>query len=173
MVASNSPKRAMLFLVFVVWFVLASAGLFYVGNQHYGHFDPSGNWPAIAPKTFSSSALGILAAPGKQVVHVQQTQCSCNRLTKQHISQFTDEYLVPSSAQFKRQLSQVAAAGLPLPAAPAVLIFEDGRLIYAGPYATGPSCSLADSLIAPILRNEIKLPGVWLNGEVKACRCLA
>tara|TARA_R110002126_G_scaffold15185_7_gene62497 strand:+ start:1544 stop:2065 length:522 start_codon:yes stop_codon:yes gene_type:complete len=158
--------------LFVIWVVLASAGLFYFGNQHYGTFAPDNHWQNNAPSVFLIEALGIAAAAGKQVVHVQSAKCARNRLVEAHLRQFDEDYKLSADAQFTLQLSQVAAAEFVLPAAPAILIFEDGRLIYAGPYATGPLCSPSDSLIAPILRNEVQLPGRWLNAEAKACRCL-
>tara|TARA_B100001059_G_scaffold235832_1_gene283088 strand:- start:66945 stop:67451 length:507 start_codon:yes stop_codon:yes gene_type:complete len=158
--------------VFVAWVLLASAGLFYFGNQNYGPFAADARWPQQTPAEFNLIALNITGNTGIQVVHVQQPQCSCNSKAKQHIALFDSDYQVPLSAQHQRSLTEVAAAGFNLPASPAVLIFDNGTLIYAGPYATGPLCSVADSLIAPILLKQVTLPGLWLNGEAKACRCL-
>ncbi|HAW91989.1 MULTISPECIES: DUF6436 domain-containing protein [unclassified Arsukibacterium] len=162
----------LLLVVFVVWVVLASAGLFYFGNQNYGQFDDSGSWQVSAPKALAIETLGIAPEAGKQVVHVGQPECVCNRLASQHIASFTEAYQLPANKQFYRQLQQVSGAGLMLPATPAVLIFDNGQLIYAGPYATGPMCSVSTSLIAPILKGDVNLAGLWLNGEAKACRCV-
>ncbi|WP_372625878.1 DUF6436 domain-containing protein [Arsukibacterium sp.] len=156
----------------MVWVLLASIGLFYFGNQNYGLFAADTDWQQQAPAEFNLSALNINSNSGFQVVHVQQPQCSCNNKAKQHIALFDRDYQVPVTAQYQRSLIDVAAAGLYLPASPAVLIFDNGRLIYAGPYATGPLCSVTDSLIAPILLKQVTLPGLWLNGEAKACRCV-
>lgn len=159
--------------LFVVWVVVASAGLFYFGNQHYGLFAGDTDWQNSAAADFNLSALNVEVSPGIQVVHVQQRNCICNSRAEDHIALFASDYQVPGSAQHMRALADVAAAGLVLPASPAVLIFDDGQLVYAGPYATGPLCSVSDSLIAPILLKKVQLPGLWLNGEAKACRCLA
>ena len=173
MVASNTQKRALLLLVvFVLWVVLASAGLFYYGNRDYGQFDDSGSWQVSAPKALAIETLGIVPGAGKQIVHVGQPECVCNRLASQHIASFTDAYQLSAAKQFYRELKQVSSAGLMLPATPAVLIFDNGQLIYAGPYSTGPMCSVSDSLIAPILKGDVNLAGLWLNGEAKACRCV-
>lgn len=158
--------------LFVVWVVLASAGLFYFGNQHYGQFGGDSDWQQSVVTEFNLTELNVDVSPGIQVVHVQQPNCICNSRVEEHIALFAGDYQVPEPAQYRRQLADIAAAGFVLPASPAVLIFNNGHLIYAGPYATGPLCSVADSLIAPILRQEIRLPGLWLNGEAKACRCL-
>lgn len=163
----------LLLLLFTLWLVLVSIALFYFGNKDYGQFDNNQNWQASAPSTLAIKTLGIMPTTGKQVVHVQQAHCSCNSRTKQHIALFTTDYQLPAEKQFRRKLDQVNAAGLLLPATPAVLIFNNGKLLYAGPYATGPMCSVTNSLIAPILTGEVNLTGLWLNGEAKACRCLA
>lgn len=158
--------------LFVVWVVLASAGLFYFGNQHYGQFAGDIDWQNSVTTEFNLSALKVEVTPGIQVVHVQQPNCICNSRAENHMALFAGDYQVPGTSQHRRQLADVVAAGFVLPASPAVLIFENGRLIYAGPYATGPMCSVSDSLIAPILKGDVNLAGLWLNGEAKACRCV-
>ncbi|WP_213994711.1 DUF6436 domain-containing protein [Arsukibacterium sp.] len=169
----TNQQRVMLLLpLFVVWVVVASAGLFYFGNQHYGQFAGDTDWQNSITAEFSLSALNVNENPGIQVVHVLQPDCICNSRAKEHMAVFADDYQVPVSAQHQRSLADVVATGFVLPASPAVLIFDDGQLIYAGPYATGPLCSGSDSLIAPILLKEVQLPGVWLNGEASACRCV-
>jgi hypothetical protein len=169
----SRQRMLWLLLIFTLWLVLVSVALFYFGNQDYGQFDANQNWQASAPSTLAIEALGIVPSAGKQVVHVQQPHCSCNSRAIQNRAIFTDEYQLPAMRQFQRELGQVNAAGLMLPATPAVLIFNNGKLLYAGPYATGPMCSVSNSLIAPILTGEVTLTGLWLNGEAKACRCLS
>ncbi|MDX1676761.1 DUF6436 domain-containing protein [Arsukibacterium sp.] len=166
------PKIITALVLLVSWLIFASAGLFYFGNQHYGPFDPDKQWQNPLAAVFSIEALGIAATAGKQVVHVRLAQCACNNHVNAHISRLNNDSQLAATAQFTRQVSEITVAGLALPAAPAVLIFENGQMIYAGPYASGPLCSPSDSLIAPILRNEVQLAGVWLNGEAQACRCL-
>ncbi|MCC5451233.1 DUF6436 domain-containing protein [Rheinheimera sp. UJ51] len=159
-------------LLFISWIAIASIGLYLFGQQYYGLFDQTGVWQRQTSAAFAIERLGIAPANDKQVVHVTQTGCVCNRLAAEHRDLFTHSYQITANRQFQFSAEQLQAAGFSLPAAPAVLIFEQGQLIYAGPYATGPLCSVDDSLIAPILRNTLQLPGLWLNGEVKACRCL-
>lgn len=168
----NTAKVAVSLVLFIVWVALSSVGLFYYGNQHYGNFDANTNWQTSVAGPLNTAALGITAQAGIQVVHVQQGGCICNTVANQHIALFSREYAVPQPRQYHRQAVDIAATGFSVPATPAVLIFNDGALIYAGPYATGPLCSAADSVIAPLLLKQIQLPGVWLNGEAKACRCV-
>ena len=170
---TNLKRVVLLLPLFIVWVVAASAGLFYFGNQHYGQFAGDTDWHHSAAAEFHLSALNVDVSPGIQVVHVRQPTCVCNSRAEDHIALFASDYQVPVIAQHQRKLADIAAAGFMLPASPAVLIFDNGLLIYAGPYATGPLCSVSDSLIAPILLKDVQLPGLWLNGEVKACRCLS
>ncbi|MCB5226823.1 DUF6436 domain-containing protein [Alishewanella sp. 16-MA] len=159
-------------LIFISWVVVASSSLYFFGQHYYGLFDQAGLWHSPASSEFAIERLGIASVSAKQVVHVTEVGCVCNRLAAEHRDLFTGTYQIPAERQFQLSAEHLQAAGFTLPAAPAVLIFEHGQLIYAGPYATGPLCSVDDSLIAPILRNTLQLPGLWLNGEVKACRCL-
>ncbi|KKO46040.1 hypothetical protein WG68_06670 [Arsukibacterium ikkense] len=165
-------KTILLGVVFGIWLMLSSIGLYYFGNQHYGQFAGETNWQLPPAAAFNLSALGILPKTGIQVIHAQQDNCICNNRAKQHIALFTTDYGVPAQAQLHVKPAQLMQAGFALPASPAVLIFDSGQLIYAGPYATGPLCSVADSIMAPVLLQKVQLPGLWLNGEAKACRCL-
>ncbi len=169
-----TPRRKvwLAVVVFLSWLILSSVALFYFGNQHYGQFDPKlqNNW--LNSRSFQLHQLGLAVMPGIQVVHVQQANCICNSRAKLHITQFEEKYLLAAQAQTQLTYDQVLQAGLTLPATPAVLVFQHGELIYAGPYATGPLCSVSASIIAPIITKAVTLPGLWLNGEAKACRCL-
>lgn len=160
--------------IFVAWIVLTSIALFNAGNQFYGEFASNSNWSlrAMSSVQLEISALGIDDNAGIQVVHVLQDGCICNDKTLLHKAEFSNLYQLSPSAQFERSVKDVAAAGLDLPATPAILIFNANKLLYAGPYSTGPMCSISDSLIAPILLQQVSLPGTWLNGEAKACRCV-
>ena len=155
-------------LLFSVWVVVVSAALFYLGQRHYGVFAPDSKWQS---NTFNVSALGLSATSGFQLLHVFADGCVCNARARAHIRQL-DILQVPKGVQqhFFRP-AEISAAGFTLPATPAVLIFLQGKLLYAGPYASGPLCALDDSLIAPILKDKVILPGLWLNAETSACRC--
>lgn len=165
-------KVALALAIFVLWLGLTSLALFKFGNENYGVFAFDTNWQNPALAKFNLTSLGIAESAGIQVVHVKQDNCICNNRAQLHQDQFSQQYNIDETAQFSRSIQQVADVGFNLPAAPAVLIFDSGVLLYAGPYATGPMCSISDSLIAPILLQQIKLPGPWLNAEAKSCRCL-
>ncbi|MBU1312342.1 MAG: hypothetical protein KKE30_22675 [Gammaproteobacteria bacterium] len=163
------PGRLQLaLLLFSLWIIVVSAVLFYLGQRHYGVFAPDQVWHN---SDIDVSAFGLTASAGFQVLHVFADGCVCNLRAKAHIRQL-DKQLQPEQAeQYFFSPDQIVSAGFTLPATPAVLIFSHGKLLYAGPYASGPLCAVDDSLIAPILQQQVILPGLWLNAETSACRC--
>ncbi|MDP5141522.1 DUF6436 domain-containing protein [Rheinheimera baltica] len=159
-------------LIFFLWLISISAGLFFFGNQNYGIFDSAGMWYQHDASQFSITQLGIDEIAGTQVVHVRQEACPCNKLTDRHKEAFSRLYHLPDAVQFEREMLDIHRTQFRLPATPAILIFRAGKLIYAGPYSSGPMCSGSNSFIAPIIRDEMILKGAWLNGEVNTCRCV-
>lgn len=151
--------------------MLSSVALFRFGFSYYGEFDPQQQWSAAAPQV-TLAALQIQDATGWQLVHVLDSQCGCSRLAQQHVATLSQQLQLSVSQQHYRSATELAAAGFRLPAVPAVLVFEHGILRYAGPYASGPLCSSSNSFLPALLLGQSRLPGSWLNGETKACRCL-
>ncbi|MBZ9611771.1 DUF6436 domain-containing protein [Rheinheimera maricola] len=156
-------------VIFFCWIVLSSILLFYLGNRQVGTFAPNLDWGS---STLEIEALGVQPQSGFQLVHVFEKHCVCNRWAKAHITQLTEDLVLPTNSQYFINIEKLNDAGFVLPATPAVLIFSAGRLIYAGPYASGAHCAVEDSLIAPILKKKLILPGLWLNGNVNTCRCI-
>ena len=155
-------------IIFICWIVLSSLLLFYLGNRHIGLFSPNLEWGS---PTLEIQSLGVQPERGFQLVHVFAKRCLCNSRATAHITQLSHELLLTAESQSTVSPEKLAVAGFRLPATPAVLIFSDGKLIYAGPYASGATCAVQDSLIAPILKQQLILPGTWLNGNVNTCRC--
>ena len=158
--------------VFCLVWVLATAWLLYsLTFANYGEFDPEQRWlgsaQSIQLNELVPAADSKVADSGLTLVHVRSSWCSCNPLADGHTETVPDEV-----EQHWVTADTVRAAGFELPATPAALIFDNGQLIYAGPYASGAFCSVEDSLIETILTGEQALAGTYLNGLVQACRCL-
>ena len=162
---NTSVRLPLAVAIFLCWIILSSLLLFYLGNRYIGSFSDTLDW---GTPTLDIQALGVQPERGFQLVHVFAKHCVCNARVKAHLTQ---QLLLPTESQSTITAATVAAAGFRLPATPAVLIFSDGKLIYAGPYASGASCAVQDSLISPILQQKLILPGLWLNGNVNTCRC--
>lgn len=158
-------------IVFVCWLLSSSLILFRFGFSHYGVFDPTQQW-AWQSQSLNLQQVGLTPIEGWQLIHVLDGSCGCSRLARQHVSLLQQDFNLTAQQQFFLTAAQLAAAGFNLPAVPAVLLFEDGQLRYAGPYASGPLCSPGNSFLTALLAGYTALPGTWLNGETKACRCL-
>lgn len=154
--------------MFLVWVVASTCMLFYAGGRYYGVFSESDSWH---PVSLDAAAFGLSQTSGFQLIHVFEDGCACNGRAQQHIRQLASEAGFTLIEQRFVTPEQIVDSGLLVPATPAVLIFDAGKLIYAGPYASDPSCSVENSLILPILTQQVMLPGLWLNGESNACRC--
>lgn len=166
--SANSGRIRWALLIFISWIVATSLSLFYLGNRHYDVFAGDDSWHN---DNINTQLLGLPSAQGFQLVHVFDSSCACNLRAKAHIRQLEQDDTLAQVGQHFVDASRLAAIGFYLPATPAVLVFYAGQLIYAGPYASGPLCALDDSLIAPILKQELILPGPWLNSNVTTCRC--
>ncbi|MDX5407918.1 MAG: DUF6436 domain-containing protein [Chromatiaceae bacterium] len=156
-------------LLFAGWIALSSAALFYLGQRHYGEFAAAQLWHA---DPLLLSALALPVEDSVVLLHVMQEACPCNYRARVHQRALAQD---PNLSQVQHHVINaevLAQSGFQLPATPAVLVFINGKLHYAGPYASGPLCALDDSFILPILKQRVILPGLWLNGDATACRCL-
>lgn len=170
---SVNPRQrlAAALLLFFAWLIFSSVLLYRFGFAHYGTFDDKQLW-RFDSAGLRLSQLAIPEVAGWQVVHVLDKNCGCSRLAKSHASLFRELYQLPVEQQLYRSAAELTAAGFTLPAVPAVLLFDHGKLIYAGPYASGPLCSTNNSFLTGLISRQTQLEGLWLNGESKACRCL-
>lgn len=164
----KSGRLQLALLLFSVWIILTSAALFYLGQRHYGVFAADNFWHS---NNIDVVALGITAASGFQLLHVFADGCVCNSRARAHIRQLDTLQIPEDVEQYFFSPAEITSAGFVLPATPAVMILSQGKLLYAGPYASGLLCALDDSLIVPILKQQIILPGPWLNAETSSCRC--
>lgn len=165
---SHLRKLQLSFVLFVSWIAISSILLFYSGNRHFGSFASDLPWQAEA---LSFQDLGFTATGPVQLVHVFDEHCVCNTKALAHIDKLNNNNSLVGVGQHFITPATLSLSDFMLPATPAVLIFIDGQLKYAGPYASGVMCSVDESLIMPILKQQVILPGLWLNGESTTCRC--
>ncbi|WP_337879793.1 DUF6436 domain-containing protein [Rheinheimera sp.] len=155
----------------LLWMGCSAAGLYYFFASHYGVFDPTGQWqqqpwPELDIRQLQ---LGPVAATEWHGVLIADENCSCSSFAREHSKRLAEQQ--PNLQIIELPLSQ-AQQQLTLMATPVFLLFRQQRLVYAGPLATDLLCSEQQSLISSLLTPEQRLPGLWLNGESSACRCL-
>lgn len=164
------PGRLLIaLLLFGGWISLGSAALFYLGQRHYGEFAGAERWQVDG---LSLTALGLPLQEGITLLHVMDDGCPCNYRARGHQRALVQDASLSQLQHHYSSAAVLAQAGFALPATPAVLVFINGQLQYAGPYASGVLCSVNDSFVIPLITQQVKLPGAWLNGEAKACRCI-
>jgi len=155
--AGNKVKLS--WWILVSWLVATSIFLFWWRVQDYGAFDPKAMWLDQAPLS--------VPVKGNAIIHVR-AGCFCDLLADRHhalLAEYTDyeqRMLTPQ---------QVEALGIPVPATPMLLVVEAGAVVYAGPYASGPTCSPDNSFIPQLLGQSRNIQTPWYNGNTNACRC--
>ena len=157
----------------LMWFLLTSLLLFRFGKTDYGEFDPKlqlQQYPKQLPALLSLSGAG---ANQTVLLHVLDPTCRCTALAENHLQQLQPTFVAqPHLLQKSLTIEQLQAAGIEVPATPLLIMIRNKQLIYSGPYASGPACSVNDSLLDAVLQQRISTPGSWLNSETAACRCL-
>jgi len=170
-------KQALAGWVFALWLILTSVFLYIWALADYGYFDESSLWLGEVHFPLSASDFPDLKAQGEEAqwlfVHVSEAGCRCNKRTERHI----EDLNLPAQSYTEISLTRVEAErlGWTIPATPLLIVASGNRhnlsARYVGPYASGPLCSSENSFIPSVMQNSMA-ESLWLNGNVKACRCL-
>lgn len=168
-------------LVFVLWVVASSIYLYVWAFTDYGYFDEQNQWLGLIKTTPEQAKLVAfldtsepLRINQRLLVHIREQGCRCNAYADQHAN---DLLTGIEGQQVTLTVEEAEALNIPIPATPMVAVFQltknTAELIYAGPYASGPFCAADDSFLPAVLGGGLNISGPWLNGGVKACRCIA
>lgn len=164
-------KKCLAVVLLLLWVIPLSVMLYRLPQKQYGIFDVTGVWQqANTFRPVSVTQLGITASLNTQLVHVLAPDCRCTQYARQHISDL--QHSSADILHYHRSAEELMLAGFQVPATPMVMLFRQGQLIYAGPYASGPLCSVKDSILNLLMTQQFRLAGTWFNGETKACRCV-
>jgi hypothetical protein len=171
--ASVKPQ-AFGWALLLLWLVASSVLLFRFGQSDYGEFDPKLQLQQHPTKLSDFIELSA-ARPGETILlHVLDPACRCAALAEDHIAQLQPSLQnLPKLRQLALTPLLLQQAGIAVPATPMIVVLRDQQLIYSGPYASGPACSIGDSLLDQVLQQKLQTPASWLNSETAACRCLA
>lgn len=155
-------KRA--WWILAIWLLATTIFLFWWRLINYGVFDPHSAWLDNAPLAVSGDSTPLT---GKHIYHVR-SGCYCDVLADRHVDLMA---AYPDYQQHRVSATDMREMGIPVPSTPMLVVVEQGHVIYAGPYAAGPSCSPSASFIPQIIGPERKITTPWYNGNVSACRC--
>lgn len=161
-------------LLLLLWLVASSVLLFRFGQSDYGEFDPHRQLLQHPVQLVDFIKLSA-AKPGETILlHVLDPACRCAALAENHLAQLQPSLQnLPKLRQLALTPFFLQQAGIAVPATPMIVVLRDQQLIYSGPYASGPACSIGESLLDQVLQQKLQTPASWLNSETAACRCLA
>lgn len=169
-IRATKHKVRLALLVMLLWIASSLWLLWSHSTPEFGTFDAEQRLPTLNQHLTASPAwLGGAAKPS-QLVLITQDSCSCRQDAIEHVTRLQQQSQV--------ELTLLDLSELPseiqqhIPATPLLLWWQDSRLWYAGPAASGPWCSFDSDIVLPLLQGKMQLPGVWLNSQTSSCRCL-
>jgi len=169
----TAKPQALGWALLVLWFAASSVLLYRFGQSDYGEFDPNRQLQLHPAKLSELIRLSSAKPEETIMLHVLDPACRCAALAENHLAE------LQPALQKQPKLRQLALtplllqqAGIAVPATPMIIVIRDQGLIYSGPYASGPACSVGDSLLDQVLQQKLQTPASWLNSETAACRCL-
>jgi hypothetical protein len=158
----------------LLWLVVSSVLLFRFGQSDFGEFDPTRQLQQHQTKLRDFIQLSGASTMETVLLHVLDPACRCAVLAEDHIAQLQPSLQgIPQLRQLTLLPIQLQQAGIVVPATPMIIVLRNQRHIYSGPYASGPACSIGDSLLDQVLQQKLQTPASWLNSETAACRCLS
>lgn len=168
----NLKLKAALAL-FLLWIGGSALAFYWFFLSHYGLYDPQGLWqhqPLVAAAVQQQLNTVLEPEVQWQAVFISDSSCSCSSFAKEHVQRIQQRQ--PQLVLSELTLQQATALGLKVVATPLLLLFQHKQLTYAGPIATDLLCSDKASILDGIVAGTTRLPGLWLNGESTACRCV-
>jgi hypothetical protein len=171
--STAAKPQAVGWALLLLWLVVSSVLLFRFGQSDFGEFDPNLQLQQHQTKLRDFIQLSG-ARPGETILlHVLDPACRCAVLAEDHIAQLQPSLQgIPQVRQLTLLPIQLQQAGIVVPATPMIIVLRNQQHIYSGPYASGPACSIGDSLLDQVLQQKLQTPASWLNSETAACRCL-
>lgn len=145
----------------------------YFTNARLADFDPTGRLAELSPMditSFKSNGNTISFTDNKLTVfHLLSANCHCNKLNNEHISSIDK---MANSLNFSIKKINVEQSDI-IPSLPAILVVdEQGKLMYLGPYSQGLSCSKSSSFVETVLNNfKAGYNSELMVKEAKGCYC--
>ncbi len=163
-----------------LWLAACAAGLWFYSQSHISDFDPTLSLnQAAADAGFENRLSEVLreasVLPGSLVHIGPQRGCYCDTLAQRHHQAILNALPGYKSVALNvAQLPWVAQWLMRLPAL--VLLDDNGKVRYFGPYALGAGCFNGNTLknqIVSTLRADIAPPGPLVISEATGCFCNA
>jgi hypothetical protein len=160
-------------VLLALWIAGSAAAFYWFFLSNFGVFDEQGLWqqqPLLPAQVQLQLNQQLVPDIPWQAVFVSDSSCSCSSFAREHLQRIQQSQ--PTLAVIELTLQQATELGINSIATPLLLLFQHNKLIYAGPLATDLLCSDNASVLEGIVAGNTQLPGLWLNGESTACRCI-
>ncbi|MCE2596369.1 DUF6436 domain-containing protein [Motilimonas cestriensis] len=163
-------------VIVVVWVISTLIAASYFINARLVEFDPNGklqqNRQGFVMSLLAQAQLDPLAMDNT-IIHFTSEGCVCNSYSQAH-KQTLNQQAISNGYQVIN-LTMTAALRELVPATPAALVMSnEGKLVYFGPYSEGLACSSSNSLIELAINNFNKgfNPELIID-KAKGCYCQA
>ncbi|RVU33088.1 hypothetical protein EOE67_18195 [Rheinheimera riviphila] len=157
----------------LLWLLASSVLLFRLGQTDVGEFDPQLQLQQHPQQLAALLRLSGAGSGETLLLNVLDPNCRCAALAENHLQQLQPTLTkLPKLRQLAFNPTQLQQAGIAVPATPMMIVLRNKQLIYSGPYASGPACSIGESLLDQVLQQKLQTPASWLNSETVTCRCL-
>ncbi|WDT86315.1 DUF6436 domain-containing protein [Alteromonas sp. 009811495] len=163
----------------VLWAVSILTALLFYGQRQLSEFDPNGNLlhQSTSP-TFDEDVIALLKDNGVSagtIVHIGTSQdCYCETLTAPHQTQLIERFNLLDFNLMTFNIENTPSLKRILTRVPALMIVDNEfRLRYLGPYATGYGCFTGKNLVERIVTYTQSSPyqGAVVNADAEGCFC--
>ncbi|XOV77609.1 MAG: DUF6436 domain-containing protein [Aestuariibacter sp.] len=162
--------------VFSVWALIAGGLLYFSNATKLISFDPQGHLgQKAASMDFDQQFLFWLNKQGLKthstVIHITEPDCPCFAISQPHRKSVA---ALATTYNFENQhIDWNEAMSDYVPASPAVVVISDnGRLAYFGPYSSGAFCTADNGLVEPFIKGKRQtLPGAVVITDAIGCYC--
>ncbi|MDO6447024.1 DUF6436 domain-containing protein [Colwellia sp. 1_MG-2023] len=167
-------------LLFFMWLIAGSTGLYYLKYGKLQLFDPD------ATLAINSSQIKFdrkvedyfkknFAVTNNAVFHIQSSKCGCNTVTSRHIIELNELFLKNESVIQYLSVEDFPDINKLIPSSPSIVIFNSrGELTYLGPYSAGAFCSTSNSFVTRFAKKSIEgaFMGAYVIHDAYGCYCL-
>ncbi|MUH72590.1 DUF6436 domain-containing protein [Psychrosphaera haliotis] len=159
-------------LVFV-WLVGTVFAAYYFVSKRMTHFDSNNQLANVEVeqlfKRLNDEGL-ISSENSKAVIHFTADGCHCNKVPESHKVEIDklvrSEGFEVSNRKLSDQFTDI------VPAAPSVIVVDNGQLVYLGPYSAGYSCSKTNSFVDMAINNHLQgFTSDVVVSDVTGCFC--
>ncbi len=157
----------------LVWLVGTVLAANYFIAKRMTHFDSNNQLANVEVKQLFKRLHDegfISSENSKTVIHFTADGCHCNKVPESHKVEIDKLVRNEGFEVLNRKLSSQFTDIVP--AAPSVIVVDNGQLVYLGPYSAGYSCSKTNSFVDMAINNHLQgFESDVVVSDVTGCFC--